>query len=70
MRREELIYTIWKGIAIAFAGTVAFLANLFRKYPNFSSKGEEIVFYASVAVNLTLAISLASLTIKLWRISR
>lgn len=67
MSREDLIYTIWKGAAIAFAGVVSFLADLMRKYPNFESVGGRFVFYASIGVSFALAISPIMLTIKLWR---
>ena len=72
MKRSDLILTIWKGSAIAFAGVIAFFTNLLTKFPDFSRFGEEIAFYASYAsgsVPIVLAISFVALTIRLWRLS-
>ncbi len=69
MKRSDLILTIWKGSAIAFAGVIAFFTNLLTKFPDFSRFGEEIAFYASGGVSIVLAISFVALTIRLWRLS-
>ena len=69
MKRSDLILTIWKGSAIAFAGVIAFFTNLLTKFPDFSRFGEEIAFYASGGVSIVLAISFVTLTIRLWRLS-
>ena len=66
MKREEFYTFILKGLGILFIFVLGYIAEVGRKYPNWT-EGERVLFTTGVILELSVVFAMMVFIFKLWR---